>query len=133
MSTDGPVLVIEVENRRNRHDIHVGFVIRLQRADVAPVERFFLVFIDEVVSVYAVVVHHLRKNIFAEIVARAGILRVLQQHWDEHIGVEEIDSHRSRDLIRIRRRAQLRLFWLLLKSNYPVITVHSHDAEAGDF
>ena len=44
VGADGPVLIVEIEDGRDRDQIHVGFVVGFERADVAPVERFFFLF-----------------------------------------------------------------------------------------
>src|SRR5580704_3543034 len=76
VSANGPVVVVEVEDGRDGDDIHVGFVVGLERAYVAPVESFFFVFVDEVVGEDAVVGDHLGQNVFAEVVAGGLVLRV---------------------------------------------------------
>ena len=96
VGADRPVGVVQVEHRRHRHDVHVGFVVGLQRPHVAPVERFLLVLVDEIVGVNAVLVDHLGQNVFAEVVAGIRIFRILQQHRNEHVGVEQINAHRCR-------------------------------------
>jgi hypothetical protein len=79
MGTDRLGLVIQIEDRRDRHHVHVGFVIGFERAHVAPVERFLLVLVDEIEGVDPVIVDHLRQDIFPEVVAGAIILGVFQQ------------------------------------------------------
>src|SRR5437588_12559969 len=49
-----PGLVVQVENRRDADQVHVGFVIGVEGADVAPVERVLRVFVGEVVGENAV-------------------------------------------------------------------------------
>src|SRR5579872_319431 len=93
VGADRPGLIVQIEDRRDRNDIHVGFVVGFERAHVAPVERLFFVFVDKVVGVDAIVVDHFGQNIFAEIVAGYGILGILQQRGDENIGVEEVNAH----------------------------------------
>jgi hypothetical protein len=58
--------VIEIEDRRDRNQIHVGFVVGFQRAHVSPVERFLLVFVDKVEGIHAVVAEHPGQNVVAE-------------------------------------------------------------------
>src|SRR5581483_1474562 len=93
VGADQPLGVVQVENGGHGNDIHVGFVVGLEGAHVAPVERLFLVLVHEVEGEDAVVVDHLGKNIFAEIVAGIGILGVFQQDGDEDVGIEYIDAH----------------------------------------
>ena len=93
MRADGPLFVIQIENRRHRNYVHVRFVIGFERSDVPPVEGFLLVFIDEIVGVHTIVVDHLRQNVFAEVMARLRILGVLQQYRDQDIGVKQVHAH----------------------------------------
>ncbi len=46
----GPGLVVEVEGGGDAGDVHVGLVVGLEGADVAPVEGLLLVLVDEVVG-----------------------------------------------------------------------------------
>ena len=46
----GPVLVVEVEGGGDAGDVHIGFVVCLEGADIAPVEGLLLVLVDEVVG-----------------------------------------------------------------------------------
>ena len=103
VGADRPVRVVEVEHRRDRHDVHVGFVIGFERSHVAPVESFFLVLVDEVVGVNAVVVGHFGQDVLAEIVAGRRVFGVFQKHGDQHIGVEQVNAHGGADFVGIRR------------------------------
>src|ERR1700730_1007635 len=85
--------VIQVENGRNAYQIHVCFVVGVQRSDVAPVQRILAVFVDEVVREHAMLGDDARKNVFAEIVTRLGIFRIREQDRDHQVGIENIDAH----------------------------------------
>jgi len=69
----GPGLVVEVEYGGYGRDVHVGFVVGLEGADVAPVEGALLVLVDEVVGVDLVAAEELGKDVVAEVVAGVGI------------------------------------------------------------
>jgi len=57
-------------------EIHVGFVVGVERADVAPVLRSVAVFVDEIVSKNTVLGDDAGKNVLAEIVVRFWIFGV---------------------------------------------------------
>src|SRR5580692_1526889 len=109
VSADGPVVIVEVEDGGDGDDVHVGFVIGLERAYIAPVESFFFVFVDEVVGEDAIVVDHFRQDVFAEIVAGVGIFGIFQQDWNQDVGIEEVDAHRARDFLLVPGGAQFGL------------------------
>ena len=77
MSTDGPGFVIQVKDRRHRNDVHVGFVVGLERSHIAPVQSFFLILVHKIEGVDAIIVDHLGQDVFAKIMAGALIFRVL--------------------------------------------------------
>src|ERR1035437_5455029 len=133
VGADRPLFVVQVEDGRNRDDVHVGFVVGFERAYVAPVARFFLVLIDEIVGKDTVVVDHLGQNILAEVMAGLRILSVLQQNWYEHIGVEQINAHRPCDFGRIQRGTQCGLLWFFLEAVDAAVFVDIDDAEAKGF
>ena len=47
ISADRPVLVVHVQQRIDRDQVHVGFVVGVERADVAPVGILLAVFVAE--------------------------------------------------------------------------------------
>ena len=65
--------------------------------------------------------------------AGTRILGVFQEHWDQHIGIKQINAHRSVNLVGIRGHAQLGCLWFFLKPQNPVIAIHIHNSEAGHF
>src|SRR5215472_3300811 len=115
-----PVGVVEVEHRRHRDDVHVGIVERFERADVAPVERFLLVLIDEVEGVDTIIIGHARQDVFSEVVCGVRFFRVFEEHRDEHVSVEEINAHRGGDFFRVDGGAQVGPLGFLLNSDNPV-------------
>src|SRR5467141_2384415 len=102
--TERPVLVIKIEDRRDADEVHVGFVIGVEGADVAPVEGVLGVFIDEVVGKDAVLRNASRKNVFAKIVAGLGILGVREEDGNQQVSIEDVNSHRSIAVARVVRR-----------------------------
>ena len=100
-----PSLVIEIENGRNGNEIHVGFVVGLDSADVAPILRANLVLIDEVVGVDAVFREDARQDVAAKVMFRIGVLGVGQQRRDQELRVENIDPHGGVNHVRVEVRA----------------------------
>ena len=133
MGANRPGFVIQVENRRDRNYVHIGFVVCLEGSHVTPVKRFFFVFVHEVEGIHTVVIHHFGQNIFAKIVAGMLVLRVFQQNGDQHIGIEEIDAHRCGNRFRIQWRAQLSDRRFFLKAGNAIVRVNRHNAESISF
>ena len=92
-AAERPMLVVEVEDRRNADEVHVGFVVGVEGADVAPIESFLAVFVDEVVGIDAMLGDDAGKNVFAEIMSRPGILGIGEKDGDKELGIENIDAH----------------------------------------
>src|SRR5712692_4844101 len=102
--TERPVLVIKIEDWRDADEVHVGFVIGVESADVAPVEGVLGVFIDEVVGKDAVLRNDARKNVLAKIVAGLGILGVREKDGNQQVRIEDVNSHGSIAVARVVRR-----------------------------
>src|SRR5260370_19471233 len=99
-----PRSVVEVENRRHTDEIHVGFVVSVERANIAPVESIFRVVIAEVVSKDAVLRNDARKNVLAKIMVRFGILGVRKKNGDQQLRIENVDAHRGIAVAGVMRR-----------------------------
>jgi hypothetical protein len=69
-------------------DVHVGFVVGLERAHIAPVQSLFLIFVDEVIGEDAIVADHPGEDVFAEVMAGGLVLGVFEQDGNEHVGIE---------------------------------------------
>ena len=78
-----PVGVVEVEDGVHLDEVHGRFVVGVQRAHVAPVLRLLLVLVPEEVGENAfALVHQVRDDVLAEVVAAAGLLGVAHQLAD---------------------------------------------------
>ena len=95
MCADRPRFVVEVEDRRYCHHVHVGVEVGVECAYVAPVESFLLVLVDEVEGVDAVLIQQFGQDIVAEVVGRLGIFGILQQRRQQDVCVEQVHPHRS--------------------------------------
>src|SRR5207244_9736270 len=82
VSAYGPVFVVQVEHRRHGNDVHVRFVVGLQRAYIAPVERFLLVLIDEVERVHTVIVHHSGDDVVVEMMTLRYVVWIVSLHLE---------------------------------------------------
>src|SRR5580700_652870 len=123
-----PALVIEVENRRDRNQIHVGLVIGLDGADIAPIRFFFFIFIPEVVGEDAMLFDNARDDVFAEIVFGIRIFGVGDENGHQELRIKEIDAHRGVHLIRVHARG-LGICGLFLKSDDAPVFICFDDAE----
>src|SRR5256714_120976 len=116
-----PGTVVQVEDRRHADQIHVGVVVGVQRAHVAPIQSIFAVFIDEVVGKDAMLRNNARKDVLAKVVVRLGILGIGQQDGDHQLSVEDVDAHGGVAMPGMVRG----LFWLrglfLEADNAPVL------------
>ncbi len=72
----GPAAVVEVEDRDKVRDIQIGFIVGIQRADIAPVEGLFLVFIHKVVGLHTIAAEQLGQDVMAEIMLGIRVLRI---------------------------------------------------------
>ena len=70
---DRPVAVVEVQDRVDLDQVHVGLVIGVERADVAPVGGLLAVLVTEGVGEDPGVGQHRRDDVLAEVVP-AGLL-----------------------------------------------------------
>src|SRR5579862_5787097 len=73
---DGPALVVEVEDGGNGGHVHVGVVVGLEGADVAPVKSFLTVLVDEVIGEQLVLAEDGGQDVVSEVVLRFGIFGV---------------------------------------------------------
>ncbi len=65
-----------------------------------------------------------------EIMLRIGVFRVFHQRRQQHIGIEEINTHGSVDHVGIKRRTQIGGFGLLLETDHLARPAYFDDAEA---
>jgi hypothetical protein len=92
---DGPVLVVDVELRPDMHQLEVGLVIRVQRADVAPVAlRASLDVLERVREHLQRAGERLGDDVLAEIVRGRIVGRVLLEQALQQPRIEDVDAHR---------------------------------------
>jgi len=128
----GPGFVVEVEGGGDAGDVHVGFVVGLQGADVAPVERFLLVFVDEVVGVHLVAAEETRQDVVAEVVFGVRVFGVLDEFGQEDVGVEEIDTHGDIDHVGVEGGADFGLLGFFFEADDLAGAAYFDDTEGGD-
>src|SRR5256885_6674911 len=123
-----PGTIVQIEDRRNADEVHVGFVVGVERADVAPVLRSVAVFVDEIVSEDAVLGDDAGKNVLAEIVMRFWIFRIGDKDGDEELGIENVDAHGGVALAGLVRRL-FRMSGLFFEADDAPVLVDFDDAE----
>jgi hypothetical protein len=129
----GPVFVVEVEDRGNADKVHVGFVVGIDSADIAPVEGFATVLIDKVVGVDAMLGKDARKNVFAEIVGGFGIFGISEKDGNKKLGIKNVDAHGGVAMRGLVRRT-LGFGGLFLKTDdAPVLVDLDHTELLGGF
>jgi hypothetical protein len=89
----GPGLVVEVEDGRDRDQVHIGFVVGVHGADVAPVGGAGLVFVHEVVGEDAVLADDAGDDIAAEVVTGGGVFGIGDENRNKELAVEDVHAH----------------------------------------
>ena len=69
VGADRPIVVVHVQLRIDRDQVHVGLVVGVQRADVAPVGLLLAVLVGEREGEHAMRVDHRGDQVVAEVVA----------------------------------------------------------------
>ncbi len=111
---DRPAVVVEVEDRVNRHEVHVRVEVRADRPDVAPVTpvpvgRAGHVVVREVVDVRRAVADEPRDDVAPHVVRAGLVRRVGRDRLQQHLGAEHVVAHRSEDLVRrVRQPGRVR-------------------------
>src|SRR5205085_2036929 len=72
-----PVLVVQVEFRNDRDQVHVGLVVSVQSADVAPIAHRFLIQVAKIVGNHFASPDATRNNVTPKIVRRIRIFCIL--------------------------------------------------------
>src|SRR5438105_11030196 len=121
-----PGAVVQVEDRRHADQIHVGFVVGVDGAHVAPIQSILAVFVDEVVGEDAVLRNDARKDVFAEIVMRLGILGIGKKDGDHQLRVENVDAHGGVAMSGVVRRLFRRGGLFLEADDAPIFIDFDH-------
>src|SRR5271170_150995 len=128
-----PAFVVEVEDWGDGDQVHIGFVVGLDGADIAPVGFFFFIFVAKIVGKDAMLFDDARDDVFAEIVIRFGIFGVGDQDGNEQLGIEKIDAHGGVHFVRMNARA-LGFGGLFFEADDAPVFIGFDDAEtAGSF
>ena len=88
-----PSLVVQIALGKDRNEIHIGFPIRIQRADIPPVSTLRIGSVAEAVDKDPILLNHTWHYIFAEIMVRRGILGVLNDSLHQCFSIEDVDPH----------------------------------------
>ncbi len=131
---DRPALVVQVEVRNHRHQVHVGFVVGVDRPHVAPVLHRLVVEVDEIVRHHARLPDGLRNDVPAEVVRGVRVLGVFHQRVHHHFRVEHVHAHRGAHHARVENRPdRVSVLRLLLEALDQVVLADLHHAEAAGF
>ena len=135
LGADRPVQVVQVELGDDVDQVHIGLVVGVEGADVAPVADLLGIDVAEVVGDDAAhAPSSSRDDVPAEIVAGVGILGVFMEGVEEDIGLEDVDAHGGADHVRVEAGADgIAVLGLLLEAGDAEILVDLGDAEAAGF
>src|SRR5580693_2380146 len=128
-----PALVVEVEDRRDGNQVHVGFVVGLDGADIAPVRFFLFIFVAKVVGEDAVLFDDARNDVFAEIMFGVGVFRVGDQDGNEQLRIEKIDAHGGVHFVGMDARTLGVGGFFLEADDAPVLVGFEHAETSGGF
>src|SRR5277367_1432811 len=126
-----PAFVVEVEDRGDGDQVHIGFVVGLDGADIAPVGFFFFIFVAKIVSEDAMLFDDARNDVFAEVVFGIWIFGVGDQNGHEQLRIEKIDAHRGVHFFRMDARALGVGGFFLEADDAPVLVGFEHAKTAG--
>ncbi len=129
VGSDRPVRVVEVELRIDGDQIHVGFPIGVEGADVSPVLYGFLVPVLKLECIDAPLFDHLGDDVFPEVVG-TDMLGIGHEVFPDSLGPEQVDAHRDEGVSRIVWKRG-RLLWFFIESDNAKVFIHGDDAESG--
>ena len=128
IGADRPAMVVQVQLRIDRHQVHVGLVVGVQRAHVPPVGVLLAVLVEERVGEDAMGLDHRRDHVAAEVVLAAVPRGVQAELLEEEAGGKDVNPHRGQGMVRVAGH-RLGLLRLLLEAEHAVLRVDLHDAE----
>src|SRR5580658_8391837 len=128
-----PAFVVEVEDRRDGDQVHVGFVVGLDGADIAPVGFFLFIFVAKIVGEDAVLFDDARNDVFAEIMFGVGVFRVGDQDGNEQLRIEKIDAHGGVHFVGMDARTLGVGGFFLEADDAPVLVGFEHAETSGGF
>src|SRR5688572_9232961 len=129
VGAERPFRVVQIELRVDLAEIHAGVEIGVEGADVAPVFRRLLVLVVETVGKDRPLLNERGQDVPAEVVLAVGARRVFLQGAHQHVGLEDVDTHRGKsNVARAGRQARVRR--LFLEFDYELRGVDGDDAEA---
>ena len=128
IGADRPPLVVHVQQRIDRDQVHVGLEIGVQRAHVAPVGVLLAVLVAERKGEHAVRVDDRGNDVAAEIVDAARPRGVEAQLLEQEPGGEDVDAHRGEDVLVVAGDG-LGHGRLFLEADDPLMIVDFDDAE----
>ena len=132
ISSQRPAIVVNIQQRVDADEVHVRFVISVERADVAPVGVGLEVLVDKRVGEDFAVLDDRRNDVLAEVVLAVDDGRVAAEFVEHQTGREDVDPHRGQAVLIVagdglgRRR-------LFDEADDAVLRVDLHHAEGLGF
>lgn len=124
--TDGPGIVIEIEERIDTDEVHIGFVVGVEGTDISPIGILFAIFVFEGESKNALIANHRRDDVFAKVMLAGGFGGVAAELFEEEASVEDVDTH-GRQAVLFIAGDPFGLFRFFLKSDDAMIGIDLHD------
>ena len=117
LSEDWPLVVVEVEHRHDRNEVHVGVEVGVDGSNIAPVAVVALggardLVEGEVVDSGVVAAHHVGNDVATHVVARVFEGAVMFNGIDQSLRGEYVVAHRGKNLVGGVGKG-LRIRWLL--------------------
>jgi hypothetical protein len=127
-SSERRTVAPEVQLRRHRHEVHVGGVVGVQRADIAPVRLPAGLRIHERIGKGAVALDEAGNDVAAEVMLRTRGVGVLVQLLEQEARVEHVNAHRAQRHVAAPRHGR-RLGRLLDEGTDAQVLVDPHHAK----
>ena len=108
---DRPLAVVEVEDRVDRDEVHVGLVVGVEGPDIAPVAAVAVgrarhLVVGEVVDAGVALVGQHRDDAAAHVVDASPRRRRPCERVEQRVGREDVVAHRHERLVRASRAAR---------------------------
>src|SRR5574340_959904 len=131
MSPYRPVLIVQVEIRRDVSEIEIRLPIGVNRAHIPPVGHardLVDAAIDKSMRIYAVAWYRVRNHILAEIVGRTSLIMITNHLLEKKLRVEHVNAHADKREPGLTGNGS-RLLGLFGKTGDAPVTIDAHDAK----
>ena len=110
-----PARIVHIQQRIDGHQVHIGFEVGIERADIAPVGILFSVLVTKGKGEDAMRIDDRRNDIPAEIMRTVRIGRIPAELFEQESGREDVDAHGCQAMLVVAGN-RLRLVRLLLET-----------------